>query len=325
MSSSYPGNAGAVTAHAAVSITNPTDGDALTAASNNAATQTLADEVAHLKARAVLNNVAAGDPVTGIIDLNGAAAKLRVNSTAELNIMSGGIGSVESGGLFRTESGGISDVDSGGIHRIKSGGVLRLEGSIQDTAANCSVTMDASFRLNSSLGFSVPVTRKYNYDSPGRFDRKIIPPQKFISAANPPAASLGFGAAGFALTNPASVAWYVPLDLPLGAAVNSIHIGALDATTPASTITAYILRSEMSSGYPGPLVGTYENLNTSVGFVTGAVGSTLAWQSITWRAAANQFNPTVGHFYVMFTCSSATAVFYGVFCDYYCTSVNPSA
>ena len=72
MSSTYNADGSAIVAHAGVSVTNPVDGDTLNAASNNAAIETLANEVEHLKTRALLRDelvTAGGDHITGMVSL----------------------------------------------------------------------------------------------------------------------------------------------------------------------------------------------------------------------------------------------------------------
>lgn len=81
MSTTYNADGSAIVAHAGVSVVNPVDGDTLNAASNNAAIETLANEVEHLKTRALLRDelvTAGGDHITGMVSLTGANAKLYV-------------------------------------------------------------------------------------------------------------------------------------------------------------------------------------------------------------------------------------------------------
>lgn len=120
MSATYNGNAGSVSAHGAVAVTNPTDGDALTATSNNSAIETLANQVQHLKTSALLRDQAGGDAITGRIDVE-TAARIRLKGTSVLTDETG----VASAGFTsgNTKFAGIGGFETAGDYEYQGSNV----------------------------------------------------------------------------------------------------------------------------------------------------------------------------------------------------------
>lgn len=97
MSHVYPGNPANVAAHDPTNVTNPDDGDALTAASNNAAIEalnTLADQVAYLMLNALLRDESTGENLTGKVDVT-STGSIVFNSGALLELATGADVSVD--------------------------------------------------------------------------------------------------------------------------------------------------------------------------------------------------------------------------------------
>lgn len=322
MPTTYNADGSAVIAHAQVAVTNPVDLDALSATSNNAAIQALADEVEHLKVSALLRDVVAGDTLTGKFSTSGANGKIEIANLGEFNVNSGGLANIKSGGEQKILSGGVVNAESGAIINVKSGAVLKLAGEIHEDGNNNQVAFDSLYRLMSHKGFIVDSNQNYNYDTPGKTSRKFISPLDALASGSV-FGSYGFGAGGWGAFQGSGAVYLFDLKLPAGAYINSIYVGALDATTPASTIKAYLYRSETSAP-AGAITGTYENSGTTSGFNTGAVTASLTWSQINFKGGANQFVPSIGNYLLSLQSTSLTLAYYGIYVDYSCTSIQPS-
>lgn len=305
MATVYNAVPSAITEHQTVSVVNPADGDALSAASNNGAIQDLANVAGYLMANALLATRATDDPITG---------KIGVSSGGEIN--------VNSGGIVNVKSGGVQNVASGGVQDVKSGGVLRLSGQMQSTANENQVTFDSNHLFASALGFSTPANKDYTFDS-AKVYRKLISPHKMNVLAGTPGYNIHATQGPFVTASASFICEYM-LDLPLGAIINSIYFGARDATTPASTVNCKLYRTEMATTFPSNPTYTEEQLGASSAFTSGAVSASFTWQQITFKASANQFVPLVGNWIVRLESSSPTLDHLGVFVDYSVRACIPS-
>lgn len=140
---SYPGNSTGIVDHASVTVTNPVDADGLSAASNNSATQTLANEVQHLKEKALLRT---GDEITGTLTFDGGS--ISINETAAVEVNSpGGLG-VASGGSINVAHGGTVAVE-GNIELNSLGQLLVNEDAL------VTVGVDGGIRIDEGGSFYV--------------------------------------------------------------------------------------------------------------------------------------------------------------------------
>lgn len=173
----YPGNPANVTAHAGVSVTNPDDGDALTAASNNAAIEsmaTLTDVAAFLQAHALLRDQA-NDNLSGKVTVTGA-------------------GEIEVQGILQLSS-GLLELMNGSIAQFHTSIDCDANFVLNDTpSGDTAQFMQATFPGTwfSSRGFTVSAAAVPGNDDGGfLFDAdrelsQIIPACEFTGTFNAP-------------------------------------------------------------------------------------------------------------------------------------------